>query len=518
MEQGWIVMKHLTECQLTSVFEDTLPAEQEERILLHLAKCEACERRAEPAMERYRALRRDAAKTVPRPPHPWRDIQMEMDRADAILPLLTHSESRKPRPAWTGLVAGAVLGSVLLLWPRPDAHLRAETLLPQIEASISRGPSRARQGLRIRTSTATFVRPALLDAADRSDRHWRERFREAHYDWDDPMSPHAFSEWRNSVKHKSDRVLVSPVSSTAPKQFTIQTTTQENLLEDASLTVDAVSLLPVRARFVFAGEDWIEISVIPSLPPEAEMAVLPGRTLPKSAGDSEAHGALPQPGIDRSSTELAVWLMADRLGDSTSEPIRMDIRGGKRISVTPYSLNAGQLQQLSEGLQGIPGVDLHTPEPSRIAPEAPPERDPAINLSETIFSRAHLLADLAEHFPEAIEMELSLSARTELWQLRSRHASQLGREIQSLQARLKKPGFEPATDGLSEVPVSASLIERLVQEAGRVNRSVTITSAGRAASPEAALALPRLADEIARLKELADKYANSVEQGLEKLR
>jgi len=102
--------------------------------------------------------------------------------------------------------------------------------------------------------------------------------------------------------------------------------------------------------------------------------------------------------------------------------------------------------------------------------------------------------------------------------LRSRHASQLGREIQSLQARLKKPGFEPATDGLSEVPVSASLIERLVQEAGRVNRSVTITSAGRAASPEAALALPRLADEIARLKELADKYANSVEQGLEKLR
>ena len=117
-------MKHLTEYQLTSVFEDTLPAEQEERILLHLAKCEACERRAEPAMQRYRALRRDAAKTVPRPPHPWRDIQMEMDRADAILPLLTHSESRKPRQAWTGLVAGAVLGTVLLLWPRPDAHLR----------------------------------------------------------------------------------------------------------------------------------------------------------------------------------------------------------------------------------------------------------------------------------------------------------------------------------------------------------------------------------------------------------
>jgi hypothetical protein len=143
-------------------------------------------------------------------------------------------------------------------------------------------------------------------------------------------------------------------------------------------------------------------------------------------------------------------------------------------------------------------------------------------LSETIFSRAHFLADLAEHFPEAIETELSLAARTELWQLRSRHASQLEREIQSLQARFKKPGLEAANDGLSngglgEVPVGASLMQRLVEETGRVNRSVTITSAGRAASPEAALALPKLAAEIARLKELADEYANSVVQGLEKL-
>jgi putative zinc finger protein len=51
-------MKHLTERQLTSVFEDTLPAEQEERILLHLARCEACERRTQPAMGSCRQRRR----------------------------------------------------------------------------------------------------------------------------------------------------------------------------------------------------------------------------------------------------------------------------------------------------------------------------------------------------------------------------------------------------------------------------------------------------------------------------
>ncbi len=508
-------MNHLTERQLISIFQDTLPAEVEERILLHLAKCKSCERRTAPGIERYRALRHEAAKKLPPPPHRWQDIVMEMDRADAILPLLTFGESRpKPRRAWTGVVAAAVLSSVLLLWPRPDARLRAETLLPQIEASVSRGPSRARQGLRIRTSTATFVRPALLGGTDRSDRHWRERFREAHYDWDDPMNPRAFSEWRNSVKHKSDRVLVSPASSTAPKQFTIQTTAEENLIEDAALTVDAASLLPVRAKFVFAGEDWIEISVVPSRPPEAEMAVLPGRTLPTSADDNDAH-VLPRPAIDgHISAELAVWLIADRLSDPAGEPIRMDIRGGNRISVTPYSLNAGQLQQLSTGLRGISSVDLRLPDSSQLAPEVPPERDPAINLSETIFSRAHLLADLAEHFPEAVEVELSPSARIELWQLRSRHASQLEQEIQALEARLTKPGLEPANNGMSEDSAGPSLIERLAQEADKVNRSVTITFTGSPASPE----VSALADEIVRLKKLAAEYASSVVEGLEKLR
>jgi hypothetical protein len=510
-------MKHLTECQLNSVHQDA--PELEERILLHLAKCDSCERGTEPAIDRYRAYRREATRLVPRPPHPWRDIWMEMDRADAILSRATRSESaRRPRPVWSGLAAGAVLGGVLLLWPRPDARLRAETLLPQIEASVSRSPSRARQGLRVRTPAATFLRPALLGVSDRSSPNWRERFRAARYDWNDPLSPRAFSEWRNSLKRKSDRVLIRPASSSTPKELTIQTTAQESLLQEASLTVDAASLLPIRAKFVFAPEDWIEISVIPNFLPEAEMAASHAPAVPKSADASEASGVIPQPPANDShaSTELAVWLIADRLSDPTGEPIRMDIRDGNRISVTPYSLNAGQLQQLSVSLQGIPGVDLHIPNSSQSAPEAPPERDPAINLSETIFSRAHLLADLAEHFPEAVEMKLSPSARIELWQLRSHHASRLEQEIEALEVRLKNPG--PANNRMNEAPTATSLIQKLVLEAGKVNRSVIITSAARTGDPEAGPAWQKLADEIARLKELADEYASSVAQGLEKLR
>src|SRR3954467_3752318 len=102
-------MKHLTERPLTSIFQDSLPAGRQERILLHLARCESCGRRTRPAVERYRSLRREAAKAVPPPPTPWRDIWIDMDRADAILPVLhSYEPARKPRPFWTGLAAAAI--------------------------------------------------------------------------------------------------------------------------------------------------------------------------------------------------------------------------------------------------------------------------------------------------------------------------------------------------------------------------------------------------------------------------
>jgi hypothetical protein len=433
-----------------------------------------------------------------------------MERADAIFPLLSRSKSSAaPRRVWT-LAASAALVLALLMWPRPDANLRAETLLPRIEASFSRDQSRARLGLRVRTSGATFVRPALLGVADPSDLHWRDRFRAANYDWNDPLNPRAFSEWRNRLKHKSDRVLVSPPSAGAGKRITIETTAQENALKSASLTVDAATLLPLSARFIFGGDGWMEITATPGFPPETGVAASPEPVLPKSAGSEVAPLA---PNVDRrAATELAVWLIADRLSDPAAEPVRLEIGGEKQLSVTPYSLNFRQFQQLSASLQNLPGVDLRVPG-SQSFPQALPERDPLVNLTETIFSRAHLLADLAAHFPEAVEFKLTGTDRIELWQLRLRHAEQLKREIESLAARVKSDGAASTGDPASEPAVGLSLIEKLAHQAGKVNRSVTALSAERTANPEASLP-----DEIAKLRDLAESYAGAVAQGLEKVR
>jgi hypothetical protein len=499
-------MKHFSEDQVTSALLDIVPVEFEESVLVHLAKCDICEGRAKPALERYRELRREAIRRVPPPPRPWRDIGIEMDRADAILRGNMRTEStRRARPVWTGVAATAALGTVLLLWPRPDGDLRAETLLPKIEASVAQGPSRARQGLRVHTSTATFVRAARVGTMDNSNGHWRERFRAAQYDWNDPLSPRAYSEWRNSVTHKSDRVIVSAASAVTPKLLTIQTTAPEGLLQDASLTVDAASLMPVSAKFAFSGNEWIEISVVPNYSPEAEIAVSGSRPLTKPAAPVETGMPRQLSAIEgQAATELAVWLLADRLNDIAAEPVRMDIRSGTRISVTPYSLNARQLQQFSSGLQGLPDVDLHSPNSSQAALEEPPERDPVINLSEIIFSRAHLLADLAAHFPENTELHLSSSSRIQLWELRSRHATQLEQEVRSLETLLNERVSASREDS-NTGEISAEI---LAQEAGRVNRAVVIAAA-RQQSPPA---------DLGRLREIATQYASSVAQSLEKLR
>jgi hypothetical protein len=498
-------MKHLAEHELTAIVHDAIPAELEDRVLVHLARCEFCERRMEPAIERYRALRREAARRVPSPPHPWQDMWAEMGRINVISDSVSF---KRPRPVWAGLAAASALAVVLMLWPQPDARLHAETLLPQIQASVSRSPSRARQGLRVRTAGAAFDRPMVLDAADRRDPSWRERFRAAHYDWDDPLNPRAFSEWRDGVKHKTDRVLISPASAAAPKQYTIQTTAEDRVLQEASLTVDAASLLPIGASFVFAGQDWIEISVIPDYP---QMAASLGRVSPEPTTVRQPDAALSQPQktvADLAATELAVWLIADRLSDPSGEPIRMDVSGGNRISVTPYSLNAAQVQQLRASLQGIEGVDLHVLDSSQGAPETLPNRDPLINASEMILSRAHLLADLAKHFPETTETKLSQADRIALWQLRSRHASQLEQEIRSLEASLKTSGLSASVQDVTPKE-GDSLVARLVQAASRVNRLVTIAAAGGTANSES--------KEIEHLNALANEYAHSIARALESL-
>jgi len=137
------------------------------------------------------------------------------------------------RPGWMSALAAGIVICGLLLWPRGDGLLRAETLLLKASNAAAHSPSRAKSHLRIKTRTASFIRPAILGNGAGPDGMdaVRSRFQAAHYDFADPLNPAAFGEWRNSLRNKTDKVAVTAREQSGdPKEYTIDTTTQAPVL------------------------------------------------------------------------------------------------------------------------------------------------------------------------------------------------------------------------------------------------------------------------------------------------
>jgi len=147
----------------------------------------------------------------------------------------------------------AVAIVVLPLGRRSEA--RGEALLTRA-ASTNQTTRHARQ-LRVTTRSMSFVRPLVLPAwAAESEEVISNHFAAAHYDWRDPLNPRTYSDWRHQLEHRT-----TTVSQPGDRTTIIETTTEEGSLQDALLTLDSM-LIPVSARFRFAGDDWVEISIV----------------------------------------------------------------------------------------------------------------------------------------------------------------------------------------------------------------------------------------------------------------
>jgi hypothetical protein len=103
----------------------------------------------------------------------------------------------------------------------------------------------------------------------------RAEFAAAHYDWEDPLNPKSFLDWRRTLPRKSDDVAVENDSATqAPKDYAIRTHTADCVLREASLTVGASDLLPKRGKFIFEDGEWVEVTAIPEEATEVAAAVM----------------------------------------------------------------------------------------------------------------------------------------------------------------------------------------------------------------------------------------------------
>jgi hypothetical protein len=336
------------------------------------------------------------------------------------------------------------------------------------------------------------------------------RFQAARYDWDDPLNVATYSRWRNTLHRKTDRVEVAGAQHDS-RQYTIRTSTSDSELQEAALTLDAARLAPVKCKFVFKDQEWVEISALPDSASEATVApVTP--TIPSSPPPA----APPQPALAQ--RELRVWLAIDQLsGASSGLPIAVEVEPGDRILVTPYGLAPEQEQQLRTDLAGISGVTVLALSAGGGAPAVKSLEeagDRAIDLSESAAATAHLLAEFATRFGPSAEAQLSQAERDALWQLRNRHSTRLNRSLDALAALLSDADGAPS-GAEEQITGGAPPVDALVKTAADVDRLVTAlyTDAGRQAG--AAAPGDDLLRKLSRLRNLSRQYAAWLEQSRE---
>jgi hypothetical protein len=500
-------IEHLSDVLLVKWLEENLPVDELQRVGVHLETCALCEQRLEtlePAFVRYQRVREVR---LPCPPAPWANIGAQMRNADrAPGAVILKPRAQWVRPFWGAALAAGILIAAMLFWPQKYSSLHAGTLLQSARSAPVRRSGRAR--IELRTRMGSHLRPALLrpgsPEAPELD-SLRAHFEAAHYDWNDPLSAAAFSDWRGQLAKETDQV------SDRGDRYVVHTATSQGALRDAELTLNAKTLAPESARLNFTADGWVEIVSAPDAPESLPSPVAPSL---RESGPPSA----PAPTMNLAERELLARLAIDRLHAPIGEPIDIDVSPDGRVVVTPYRPDAQLRQQLRTGLAGIEGVMVRLPKDGdRVTGSPSPTGvplDAAIGAGNTIASRVQLLRQLAERFPPDVAAMLTPDSLQALREMRIRNAHELERDIETLlQILARDDQFAaplsawPSSTGFAEAPSMHSLVESAVA----VNRLVTGLHSNGSTRDDPQWR--QLSMELARLEILARKFTETAESG-----
>ncbi len=521
-------LSHPGDEQLASFLDPELGPEELERLAVHLDICSVCEARLEkmePAFSQYRRCLGEVHARVARPNldprtrDPWaKELWTKMERLEA-----SRSARRTVtmRFAWlSGAAAAAIVLAFLLPWGR-QSEIRADTLLAR--AATSAVHSARPSHLRIRTRTASFVRPAALRGAASSGREEaviEERFVAAHYDWQEPLSVQSYSDWRRRLKQKTSNVLPDRDERTGQPEQRIETTTIGGELQEASLSLDA-SLAPVSGLFRFADQEWVEITIAPEPVPSRPSTVLAGTPVanPQPETTSSAAGAAvsSEPVAMR---ELSVRLAIDALNPGASNPIEVSVEPTGGIVVTTYGLGSELEKQLRAGLEPIQSVTLRSAESSkqqevpRPDTQAPLDQaDRILRASQDASYEAHFLAVIASRFQSNAEASLTPASRIQLRDLRRKHSDRMVRDLTELKGELEKErsGFRPMP-----LDLTGAQVQRMAQSATVVDRLITMLFGGKIAGGSQIESWRELETQFGTLQSLAGAYSGELDRSMAK--
>jgi hypothetical protein len=538
--------------QLLRFGDGELSARESEQVRLHLDACGQCRAEHEEirrTLAECAAFRQASGQLAPAPPRPWFDIRSAMadiDSAqlagsgvfetalDSIRAFF--SSPLRLAPVAMALAATGWVGYTLRFAP----SVKAAELLHRasaVETAVETKAPKARS-IRVRSGKRELTRlvapKAVPAAALQDDGGLSELFRNASYNWDDPLSARSFSAWRDGLASKSDAVE----SVGAGQRIT--TTTDASDLSSASLTL-AADLHASAGTFQFSSRERVEITEIPDLPTAS--AAISQPVAPATPGAPIEIPVSPSPVTAAPATAGDLLQVVSRLrqiGADLGEPIEVS-RSGASVLVRGIGLDAGRQQQVRASLDGLANVAFDfsetgvlgwNPESTRTVAAsgaAPPIRakleqnmgghaafeafsSRVLDSTDQLMARLHALRRLAAHFPPPVEAELTSQDRQQLAQIRADHAAALARLASQVHRSVQPEltalgGLQGSTTGtVTPAPSWQSGADQLFELARSAERMLGSVLGGAAPPVPADEIANRLLTDLATLRALAEAY------------
>jgi hypothetical protein len=478
---------------------------------------------------------------VPEAPRPWADLRVRMEKLDQPRAM---APSRAPN-RWLAAAAVVLLACLAVYrFGRPQAVSAAELLSRSVAAEIA-APRPHRQ-IRVRTRSRSFTRPAMQSVASETGAAPVEAlFAAARFNWEDPLSTRSFAAWHDGLSQKEDAVETPGGTETGTVR--IRTTTADNALAEATITLRSQDLSPVSETFQFRGSEWVEISEAPSQPaaPLPPAPAIAQEQTPEAAPSARIEAAAADPEPTR---ELQVIAALHGIGADLGEPIELT-KSGRQLLVTGTGMEPDRQQQVRSSLAGMPDVAVRFENPTPVDAESGTGREAlavaatraplqaeiekavggrvafekfanhALDLGESAMERAHALRNLAERFPVSAEAQLDARDRRLLAALRREHAQQLATTAAEMQASLHPvlaalgAGHPRSESGAAAWPNWQAGVGQVFATTQEADQLLNVLLAGADSRLEPASVPAQLASALERLRATAAAFRDTLTEG-----
>ncbi len=511
---------HLSEDDLILFMDRELSANGTAQAEQHLMQCGDCAQRLmrlKAGSEAYAQYRETVlTPALPVPETGWARLSQEVIK------------EKRRRWGWGWAVACACGLALAISYFLASGQPSAQEVLSRAEAAA---PVPATASLLLTTGHERLFRPAVLEsgASEVRFQHLRALFVQANYSWENPLSARSFSNWRKTLAQKQD--AVTAISAPGGRKFyRVQTSTAEGILRKAALTLQAESYHPTQVDFSFAGENSVELSEQTEPPKNGlEVVQAPSVIAPPKAMESPA---TPE-------DELRVFAALDAMGAEAEEPIdvKMDTEH-HTVLLTGMGLTAGRRKEIENALGALPRTVLHFSSGPRLRDDASfsgsasqdsadeslvfrqnlqdryggarqlqAATDKALDASNGLFARAHLLFLLAREFPPGVEATLSSASATNLLSMRQRDVGAMEYALRQLKEELQPFSSDSVLPENNNelVPKSAawqSGAEALFANARNLDRTVSRLLSGRYTEGEGNAMLKQLPSDLVKVETL----------------